>query len=79
MPKPRILIIEDERGLTDVLTYNLQREGYETSVAHDGQEGLRLARELKPTAITLDLHLPEVDGWTVLTTINPTGNHRMSP
>ena len=44
MAKPRILLIEDERGLTDVLTYNLQREGYETIVAHDGTEGLRKAQ-----------------------------------
>ena len=41
MAKPRILIIEDERGLTDVLSYNLLREGYDILVAHDGQEGLR--------------------------------------
>src|SRR5207249_8809623 len=44
MARPRILIIEDERGLTDVLAYNLQREGYDTAVAHDGLEGLRKAQ-----------------------------------
>ena len=44
MGKPRILIIEDERGLTDVLTYNLNREGYETLVSHDGHEGLAKAQ-----------------------------------
>ena len=48
MAKPRILIIEDERGLTDVLSYNLNREGYETLVAHDGQEGLRKAQMQLP-------------------------------
>ena len=48
MTKPRILIVEDERALTDVLTYNLQREGYEPHVAHDGQEGLRKAQTLLP-------------------------------
>ena len=46
MARPRILVIEDERALTDVLAYNLQREGYEVVVAHDGQEGLRKARKL---------------------------------
>ena len=47
MTKQRILIIEDERPLTDVLSYNLQREGYEPIVAHDGQEGLRKAQILR--------------------------------
>ncbi len=57
----RILVIEDEREITDVLTYNLQREGYETIVAHDGQEGLRKAQTLLPDLIILDLMLPGAD------------------
>src|SRR5215469_14910545 len=65
MAKPRILIIEDERPLTEVLTYNLQREGYETLVAHDGQEGLRKAQTLLPDLILLDLMLPIVGGLEV--------------
>jgi two-component system phosphate regulon response regulator PhoB len=65
MARPRILIIEDERGLTDVLTYNLQREGYDVSVAHDGQEGLRKAQMQLPDLIILDLMLPTMDGLDV--------------
>src|SRR3954465_643908 len=65
MARPRILIIEDERGLTDVLTYNLQREGYDTVVAHDGQEGLRKAQMQLPDLIILDLMLPTMDGLEV--------------
>jgi len=65
MARPRILIIEDERGLTDVLTYNLQREGYEVIVAHDGQEGLRKAQMQLPDLIILDLMLPTMDGLEV--------------
>lgn len=61
----RILIIEDERGLTDVLEYNLKREGYETIVAHDGQEGLRKAQTLLPDMILLDVMLPGVSGLDV--------------
>src|SRR5438445_9412913 len=61
----RILIIEDERDLVDVLSYNLQREGYETSVAHDGQEGLRKAQTLPPDLIILDLMLPVLNGLEV--------------
>jgi two-component system phosphate regulon response regulator PhoB len=65
MAKPRILIIEDERGLTEVLTYNLQREGYDVTVAHDGQEGLRKAQMQLPDLVLLDLMLPTMDGLEV--------------
>jgi two-component system phosphate regulon response regulator PhoB len=65
MTKQRILIIEDERPLTDVLSYNLQREGYEAIVAHDGQEGLRKAQTLLPDAVLLDLMLPVRNGLEV--------------
>src|SRR6266571_642456 len=65
MTKQRILIIEDERALTDVLTYNLQREGYETIIAHDGQEGLRKAQTLLPDLILLDLMLPSLGGLEI--------------
>jgi two-component system phosphate regulon response regulator PhoB len=65
MARPRILIIEDERALTQVLTYNLQREGYETVVAHDGEEGLRKAQTLLPDLIILDLMLPVLNGLEV--------------
>src|SRR5437899_7418297 len=65
MTRSRILIIEDERALTEVLTYNLQREGYETIVAHDGQEGLRKAQTLLPDMILLDLMLPVLNGLDV--------------
>jgi two-component system phosphate regulon response regulator PhoB len=63
--RTRILIIEDERDLTQVLTYNLQREGFETIVAHDGQEGLRKAQTLLPDLILLDLMLPTLSGVEV--------------
>jgi two-component system, OmpR family, phosphate regulon response regulator PhoB len=65
MPKTRILIIEDERQLTEVLSYNLQREGYEITVAHDGQEGLRKAQTTLPDLILLDLMLPVMSGLDV--------------
>jgi two-component system phosphate regulon response regulator PhoB len=65
MTRPRILIIEDERALTEVLSYNLQREGYDTVVAHDGQEGLRKAQTFLPDLILLDLMLPVLNGLEV--------------
>jgi two-component system phosphate regulon response regulator PhoB len=63
--RTRVLVIEDERALTDVLAYNLQREGYEAILAHDGQEGLRKAQTLLPDLILLDLMLPTLSGLDV--------------
>jgi two-component system phosphate regulon response regulator PhoB len=65
MVKQKILIVEDEPGLVDVLTYNLGREGYETLVAQDGQEGLRKAQVQLPDLILLDIMLPKMDGLEV--------------
>lgn len=65
MPKPRILIIEDERALADVLTYNLDKEGFEVSWAADGQEGVRKAQATLPDIIVLDLMLPIIEGFEV--------------
>ncbi len=64
-PRMRILIIEDEKDITDPLTYNLEREGYETVTAADGQEGLRKAQTLLPDLIILDLMLPIMPGLEV--------------
>jgi len=63
--RPRVLVIEDERALTDILSYNLKREGYEPIVVHDGQEGLRKAQTLLPDLIILDLMLPLMNGLDV--------------
>jgi two-component system, OmpR family, phosphate regulon response regulator PhoB len=65
MPQPRILIIEDERGLIQSLTWYFNREGYETIVATDGQEGLRKAQTIIPDVVLLDLMLPGMSGLDV--------------
>lgn len=65
MGQPRILVVDDERGLTQALEYNLSREGYRVAVAHDGAEGLRKAQTLLPDAVILDLMLPGVGGLDV--------------
>jgi two-component system phosphate regulon response regulator PhoB len=61
----RILVIEDEREITDPLSYNLRREGYDVVVAHDGTEGLRKAQTLPPDLVILDLMLPGLGGLDV--------------
>jgi two-component system, OmpR family, phosphate regulon response regulator PhoB len=65
MAQPRILIIEDERGLTQSLSWYFNREGYETHVAHDGLEGLRKAQTMLPDAVLLDIMLPGMNGLDV--------------
>jgi two-component system phosphate regulon response regulator PhoB len=65
MPQPRILIIEDEKGLVQSLTWYLNREGYETIAVGDGVEGLRKAQSLLPDLILLDLMLPGMGGLEV--------------
>jgi len=77
MSKQTILVIEDERSLVDVLTYNLTNEGFEVITAHDGQDGLRRAQSALPDLIILDLMLPVVDGLLVCRQLrsNPATKH----
>jgi two-component system phosphate regulon response regulator PhoB len=65
MSKPKILIVEDERSLVEVLSYNLAREGFEVLTAYDGQDGLRQAQVKLPDLIVLDLMLPLKGGLDV--------------
>lgn len=62
---PRILVIEDEPGLQQVLEYNLRREGHEVFLAPSGTEGLRVAREARPDLVLLDWMLPDRAGTEV--------------
>ncbi|WP_076862232.1 response regulator [Bradyrhizobium mercantei] len=66
---PLILVIDDDDSVREVTTHFLTREGFVVTTASGGQEGLRLARELQPDAITLDIAMPDLDGWTVLAAI----------
>ena len=62
-----VLIIDDDAGVGDLLKRMLEKEGFNGVIASSGEEGLRYARELKPFAITLDILMPGIDGWAVLT------------
>ena len=64
-----ILVIEDEPRSAELISIYLSQAGYRVAHAADGEEGLRLASELKPSAITLDIMLPKMDGWQVLGTL----------
>ena len=69
----RILIVEDEENIVDILAFNLKREGYETMEAMDGAAGLELALERDPDLILLDLMLPKMDGFEVCRRIREAG------
>ena len=64
---PLVLVCEDDAGAAELLTRQLAGAGYRTEVARTGKEAVAKARTLKPVAITLDVILPEADGWEVLT------------
>lgn len=64
--KRKILVVEDERTIADILVFNLEREGYEAISAGDGPAGLKMALESAPDLILLDVMLPEMDGFEVL-------------
>ncbi len=65
MSKTKVLIVEDDRALSDVLFYNLQKEGFNVFRAFDGREGIEQARLKLPDIMILDLMLPRVSGMDV--------------
>lgn len=60
-----ILVVDDERSITELTRLYLSREGYHVEVAEDGQKALAKVRTVKPDLVVLDLMLPELDGWEV--------------
>lgn len=65
MPKEKILVVEDEEDILELVAYNLRKEGYEVLQAADGEKGLELAFSKLPDMVLLDLMLPEIDGLEV--------------
>nr|MBU1328602.1 response regulator [Candidatus Omnitrophota bacterium] len=65
MDKKRILVVDDEEDILNVLRFRLEANNYEVLSASDGQEGLNRARSEKPDLIILDLMLPKLDGYKV--------------
>jgi two-component system, NtrC family, sensor kinase len=63
---PLVLVVDDDATVRELVARHLERAGFAVTTARGGQEGLRLARELRPAAVTLDIMMPDLDGWTVL-------------
>jgi DNA-binding response OmpR family regulator len=64
--EPRVLVVDDERGLRELLEYGLEQAGFSVRSAADGGEGLRLLEAWSPDLIVLDVGLPERDGFALL-------------
>jgi signal transduction histidine kinase/DNA-binding response OmpR family regulator len=64
-----VLVVDDDPTAHDLLTASLAREGYRLAHASNGEEALALAREIRPDVVTLDVIMPKVDGWSVLTAL----------
>lgn len=61
----KILVVDDEKPIADILQFNLRKEGYEVYCAYDGHEALRKVEEIQPDLILLDIMLPQLDGMEV--------------
>lgn len=59
----KILIVDDEKNIVDIIAFNLKKEGYEVLKAADGEEGVQLAMEENPDLILLDIMMPKMDGY----------------
>ena len=63
---PKVLVIDDDEDMRNMMQAFLYKEGFQVVTASSGAEGLRLAKEIHPAAITLDVLMPQIDGWKVL-------------
>lgn len=63
--KKNILIIEDEEDIIELVKYNLEKEGFKVNSVENGEDGIRIAKSLKPDLVILDLMLPKIDGLEV--------------
>ncbi len=68
----KILIVDDERNIAELLALYLEKEGYDTKEVHDGREALIVAETMKPSLILLDLMLPGMDGYQICSEIRKT-------
>jgi CheY-like chemotaxis protein len=66
---PDVLVVDDDPTVREMTARFLKREGFSVVTADGGREGLRLTRQLHPAAVTLDVMMPDIDGWTVLAAI----------
>ncbi|MDR3305583.1 MAG: response regulator transcription factor [Clostridiales Family XIII bacterium] len=74
MDAKKVLIIEDEKPISDIVKFNLTKEGFETLTAYDGGEGLEMALKSDPDLVLLDVMLPTIDGFEICKKIREKSN-----
>src|SRR5205807_10122160 len=79
LSRPLVLVVEDNPQAAEILSRHLEGGGFRMEIARNGTDALRMARELKPVAVTLDILLPEIDGWEVLTRLKQDESTRNIP
>lgn len=63
---PKILVVDDERPIAEIIKYNLQKEGFEVQTAYDGDEAIKMVHKMNPELVILDIMLPKKNGFEVL-------------
>jgi len=77
--KRKVLVVEDETFLVKIYSVKLKKEGFDVSIATDGEEAVRLAAEVKPDLILLDLILPKLNGFEALERIRANPANKNTP
>jgi len=75
----RVLVVEDERDVAELIRYNLTREGYDVVVAGSGGDAIKQAREVQPDLVLLDIMVPQVNGWEVCRRLKQDAETRAIP
>jgi DNA-binding response OmpR family regulator len=75
----RVLVVEDERDVADLIRYNLTKEGYDVVVAPTGSDALKQAREVHPDLVLLDIMVPQLNGWEVCRRLKQDAETKNSP
>jgi DNA-binding response OmpR family regulator len=75
----RVLVVEDEQDVAEMIRYNISREGYDVAVVKTGADALDRARELRPDVILLDIMIPQLNGWEVCRRLKQESRTRAIP
>jgi two-component system alkaline phosphatase synthesis response regulator PhoP len=62
MNAPKVLVVDDEPDIVEILRYNLEKDGYQVQAAYNGRQGVQVAKKFKPDLVIMDIMMPEMDG-----------------
>src|SRR5882724_4845258 len=75
----RVLVVEDEPDVAEMIRYNLQKEGYDALLSANGVDALRQVREARPDVVLLDLMVPQLNGWEICRRLKQEAGTRAIP